>query len=155
MSKQILSIQSNDSNKNNKAVANLLPCRIHHDGPVGDATSFWNPIQSEDGKPVAYFRGRKLHGTTVKLPEHYQGVVMEKSDKVETQQLEGDGEEAEGDLVELGTMDVKAEFDEMVIWGHESSAEAASDPYVRSIEEWLTVAESIHSYPSPEAKTGA
>ncbi|GKT47412.1 uncharacterized protein ColSpa_07593 [Colletotrichum spaethianum] len=150
MSKAILSIQSNDADKNNKAVANLLPCRIHHDGPIGDANTFWNPIQSE-----AYFRGRKLHGTTVRLPEQYRGVVMEKSDKVETQQIEGEGEEAEGDLVELGTMDVKAEFDEMVIWGHESSAEAASDPYVRSIEEWLTVAESIHSYPSPETKTGA
>ncbi|KAK1989277.1 ribonuclease H1/H2 small subunit [Colletotrichum cereale] len=157
MSKAILSIQSNESDKNSKAIANLLPCRIHHDGPIGDANTFWNPVRSKDGKPLAYFRGRKLHGTTVKLPEQYRGVVMERSDKVETQQLdnEGDGEEAEGDLVELGAMDVKAEFDEMVIWGHESSAEAASDPYVRSIEEWLTVAESIHSYPSPESKNGA
>ncbi|WQF80491.1 Putative ribonuclease H2, subunit C [Colletotrichum destructivum] len=155
MSKAILSIQSNDSGRTKKAVANLLPCRIHHDGPVGDANYFWNPDQSEEGKPVAYFRGRKLHGTTVKLPEQYRGIVMEKSDKVEIQQLEGEAEEAQGDLVELGTMDVKAEFDEMVIWGHESSADAASDPYVRSIEEWLAAAESIHSYPSPETKTGA
>lgn len=68
---------------------------------------------------------------------------MEKSDKVETQQLEGETEKAQGDLVELGTMDVKAEFDEMVIWGHESSADAASDPYVRSIEEWLAAAELV------------
>ncbi|KAK2034541.1 ribonuclease H1/H2 small subunit [Colletotrichum zoysiae] len=157
MSKAILSIRSNESDEKSKAVANLLPCRIHHDGPIGDANAFWNPVQSEDGKPLAYFRGRKLHGTTVKLPEQYRGVVVERSDKVETQQLEdeGEGEGAQGDLVELGTMDVKAEFDEMVIWGHESSAEAASDPYVRSIEEWLTVAQSIHSYPSPETKNSA
>ncbi|KAK1531590.1 ribonuclease H1/H2 small subunit [Colletotrichum paranaense] len=154
MSKAILSIQSNDSTKT-KATVNLLPCRIHHDGPVGDSNTFWNPSKSEDGKTVAYFRGRKLHGTTVKLPEQYRGVVMERSAKVETQQLEGEGEEAEGDLVELGTMKTKAEFDEMVIWGHEASAEAASDPYVRSIEEWLGVAESIHSYSPEETKTGA
>ncbi|KAK1971026.1 ribonuclease H1/H2 small subunit [Colletotrichum sublineola] len=157
MSKAILTIRSNKSNNNSKVIANILPCRIHHDGPIGDSNTFWNPVQSEvDGKSLAYFRGRKLHGTTVKLPEQYRGVVMEKSDKVETQQLEdeGEGEAAEGDLVELGTMDVKAEFDKMVIWGHESSAESASDPYVRSIEEWLTVAESIHSYPSPEIKNG-
>ncbi|KAK1496555.1 ribonuclease H1/H2 small subunit [Colletotrichum tamarilloi] len=154
MSKAILSIQSNDSTKT-KATVNLLPCRIHHDGPVGDSNTFWNPSKSEDGKTVAYFRGRKLHGTTVKLPEQYRGVVMERSTKVETQQLEGEGEEAEGDLVELGTMKTKAEFDEMVIWGHEASAEAASDPYVRSIEEWLGVAESIHSYSPEETKTGA
>lgn len=72
---------------------------------------------------------------------------MERSEKVETQQLEGEGEEIEGDLVELSTMETKAEFDEMVIWGHEASAEAASDPYVRSIEEWLAVAESVCSSP--------
>ncbi|KAK2001654.1 ribonuclease H1/H2 small subunit [Colletotrichum falcatum] len=157
MSKAILSIRSNESDKNRKAVANLLPCRIHHDGPIGDANTFWNPAQTNDGKSLAYFRGRRLHGTTVKLPEQYRGLVMEKSDKVKTQQLEDGGEEegTEDALVELGTMEVKAEFDEMVIWGHESSAEAASDPYVRSIEEWLTVAESIHSYPSPEINNGA
>ncbi|OHE94047.1 ribonuclease H1/H2 small subunit [Colletotrichum orchidophilum] len=155
MSKAILSIQSNDSAKTNKATVNLLPCRIHHDGPVGDASTFWNPTKSQDGETVAYFRGRKLHGTTVKLPEQYRGVVMERSDKVETRQLEGESEEAEGDLVELGIMDVKAGFDEMAIWGHESSAEAASDPYVRSIEEWLDVAGSIHSYSPEDTKTGA
>ncbi|EFQ30627.1 ribonuclease H1/H2 small subunit [Colletotrichum graminicola] len=157
MSKAILSIRSNESDEKSKAVANLLPCRIHHNGPIGDANTFWNPVRSEDGNTLAYFRGRKLHGTTVKLPEQYRGVVMEKSDKVEAQQLEveGEGEGAEGDLVELGTMHVKAVFDEIVIWGHESSAEAASDPYMRSIEEWLAVAESVHSYPSPEIKNGA
>ncbi|KAL2875577.1 hypothetical protein SGCOL_009194 [Colletotrichum sp. CLE4] len=154
MSKAILSIQSNDSAKT-KATVNLLPCRIHHNGPVGDANTYWDPTKSEDGKTVAYFRGRKLHGTTVKLPEQYRGVVMERSAKVETQQLEGEDEEVEGDLVELGTMEAKAEFDEMVIWGHEASAEGASDPYVRSIEEWLDVAESIHSYSLDDPKSSA
>ncbi|KAK1700178.1 ribonuclease H2 non-catalytic subunit-domain-containing protein [Colletotrichum godetiae] len=154
MSKAILSIQSNDSAKT-KATVNLLPCRIHHNGPVGDANTYWNPTKSEDGKTVAYFRGRKLHGTTVNLPEQYRGVVMERSAKVETQQLEGEDEEVEGDLVELGTMEAKAEFDEMVIWGHEARAEEASDPYVRSIEEWLDVAESIHSYSLDDHKSSA
>ncbi|KAJ0354729.1 hypothetical protein COL154_011657 [Colletotrichum chrysophilum] len=113
MSQPILSIQSGDSSKS-KAVANLLPCRIHHDGPIGE------------------------------LPEQYRGLVMEKSDKIENRQSEVEEEvEEEEPLVEVGAMDVKAEFDEMVIWGHEASAEAASDPYVRSIEEWLTVADQV------------
>ncbi|KAI8172472.1 hypothetical protein K4K48_013229 [Colletotrichum sp. SAR 10_66] len=156
MSQPILSIQSGDSSKS-KAVANLLPCRIHHDGPIGEVdSSFWNPTKTDDGKNVAYFRGRKLHGTTVKLPEKYRGVVMEKSDKIENRQSEVEEEvEEEEPLVEVGAMDVKAEFDEMVIWGHEASAEAASDPYVRSIEEWLTVADQIHSYASSDNKNGA
>lgn len=42
-----------------------------------------------------------------------------------------------------------AEFDEMVVWGAESMADAATDPYVRSMEEWLQVAESIHQYDEP------
>ncbi|OLN81197.1 Uncharacterized protein C12B10.15c [Colletotrichum chlorophyti] len=157
MSQAILSIQttvSTNGSKGSKATANLLPCRIHHDGPVGESQSFWNPTTSADGKPVSYFRGRKLHGTTVNLPEHYKGVVMEKSGKVEARQPETE-EDEEAALVELGTMDVKAEFDQMVIWGHESNAEAASDPYVRSIEEWLTVAEQIHSYPLQDSKSSA
>lgn len=43
----------------------------------------------------------------------------------------------------LGALDTKAEFDEMVIWGHESMADTSSDPYVRGIEEWMKVAEKV------------
>jgi hypothetical protein len=40
-------------------------------------------------------------------------------------------------------MQITAEFDEMVVWGHESVADASSDPYVRSMEEWLQVANQV------------
>jgi hypothetical protein len=40
-------------------------------------------------------------------------------------------------------MQITAEFDEMVVWGHESVADASSDPYVRSMEEWLQVADQV------------
>ncbi|TEA19367.1 Uncharacterized protein C8034_v009614 [Colletotrichum sidae] len=156
MSQPILSISPNDSCNNRKAVANLLPCRIHHDGPIGETESFWNPIKTDDGKHVAYFRGRKLHGMTVKLPEQYRGVVMQKSDKkTENRRPEVEEEmqeEEEEERVEVGAMDVKADFDEMVIWGHEASADAASDPYMRSIEEWLSVAGKLHAFSPPETK---
>lgn len=74
-------------------------------------------------------------------------MVVEKSDKIETRRPEEDEdmEDAEAQP-ELGAMDVKAEFDEMVIWGHEATADS-SDPYVRSIEEWLTVAEQVRANP--------
>lgn len=98
---------------------------------------------SADGKHVAYFRGRKLYGKTVKLPESYKGVVVEKSDKIESRRPEEDEDMEDAEpQPELGAMDVKAEFDEIVIWGHESTADS-SDPYVRSIEEWLAVAEQV------------
>lgn len=44
---------------------------------------------------------------------------------------------------ELGTMRVTAGFDEIVVWGHEAVADAAGDPYVRGIEEWLQVADKV------------
>jgi ribonuclease H2 subunit C len=30
-----------------KTIANVLPARIHHDGPVDPVESFWTPIESE------------------------------------------------------------------------------------------------------------
>lgn len=45
--------------------------------------------------------------------------------------------------MEIGSMKVTAGFDEMVVWGHESLATAEADPYIRSIEEWLQVAEKV------------
>lgn len=45
MSQPILSIKSDDNNA--KAVANLLPCRVHHDGPVPSASTYWTPTNAE------------------------------------------------------------------------------------------------------------
>lgn len=105
---------------------------------------------SLDGTKVAYFRGRKLYGKAVKLPEGYRGVVVQQGDvnipaiqqpEVEVTDLENEGEEP----VPTGTLETKAEFEEMVVWGHETVADAASDPYARSMEEWLTVADQVTS----------
>ncbi|KAI8667866.1 hypothetical protein NCS55_00809900 [Fusarium keratoplasticum] len=148
MSQPILSIKSDDNKA--KAVANLLPCRIHHDGPIPDVSTYWSPTTAEDGTKLAYFRGRKLHGKTVKLPEQCRGVVVERRQDKEQQPAAEepvvvvDDDEAEKEPV--GTMQVTAEFDEMVIWGHETVADATGDPYIRSMEEWLQVAGQIHSY---------
>lgn len=53
------------------------------------------------------------------------------------------GDEEDMATAEAGTMQVTADFDEMVVWGHEAVADAAGDPYVRSIEEWLQVSEKV------------
>ncbi|KAM5386743.1 hypothetical protein ACJZ2D_000036 [Fusarium nematophilum] len=146
MSQPILSIKSDETKA--KAVANLLPCRIHHNGPVDPVSTYWAPNTSDDGTKVAYFRGRKLYGKTVKLPDQCRGVVLErKQDKdaqpaIEEQQTEDGDAEAE----QIGAMQVTAEFDEMVVWGHEAVADSTGDPYVRSMEEWLQVADLVNSY---------
>lgn len=100
-----------------------------------------------DGKRVAYFRGRKLHGKELKVPEGYRGVVVDKTDPPEPQTTRPDEPEVVDldaeDEIPLGALDTKAEFDEMVIWGHESMADTSSDPYVRGIEEWMNVAKKV------------
>ncbi|KAK4449983.1 ribonuclease H2, subunit C [Podospora aff. communis PSN243] len=154
MEKPILSLTSGDPPK---STPNLLPCRINHNGSIEPVDpSFWDPQAGDDGAKTVYFRGRKLHGKTVKLPDGYRGVVASAAPKAEEKQSTfGDVEVV--DLVDdeqsrtpQGTMNVQAEFDEMVVWGHESTADSSGDPYVRGMEEWLTLAEQIHTYPAPK-----
>ncbi|KAF4125375.1 ribonuclease H2 subunit C [Geosmithia morbida] len=153
MAQPILSIKEADAHPP-KSVANLLPCHVHHDGPLGSIDSYWNPTTTEDGTNIAYFRGRRLKGKTTVLPEQYRGVVAERETK-EKQQTNGAGqplsEEAsreDGDAdaekpAETGSLRVTAEFDSIVVWGHESVALSEEDPYIRSIEEWLQVSEKV------------
>ncbi|KAI5922515.1 ribonuclease H2, subunit C [Camillea tinctor] len=155
MTPPIFKVASAESVEEKKAQLHLLPCRIHYDGDVNPSDSFWNPSQSEDGKNTAYFRGRKLDGKTFKLPEGYFGVVAEKSDPKPEQRGGNDEmtddveiQEHPNDQLEVGDMNGKAAFDEMIVWGHETSADASEDPYIRGMEEWITFAEQIHSYPT-------
>ncbi|KAJ4155441.1 hypothetical protein LMH87_000683 [Akanthomyces muscarius] len=141
-----------EAGETKKMTANLLPCRIHHDGSIDPVGAYWMPVDSTDNSKEAYFRGRKLKGKTLPLPEGYRGVVVERTAdelKKETKLPEDDQEDNGDDVVAMetiGTMQTTGEFDEMVIWSHESMASAAADPYVRSVEEWLQVSGKIHSF---------
>jgi ribonuclease H2 subunit C len=99
---------------------------------------------------MAYLRGRKLEGKTVKLPAQCRGVVLQRRDDPKataasnsTQEDNVIDLEAEEQGPETASMHVTAEFDDLVVWGHETTADAAGDPYVRSIEEWLQVSEKV------------
>ena len=117
-----------------------------------------------DGKNTAYFRGRKLHGQAVKLPADYRGVVgvrraspreqaAAKSTPGELEALEAidvDATRAEQDArqerLDTGSLEVLAEFEEVVVWGHQSTADATTDPYVRGIDEWLALSDKVRFY---------
>ncbi|KAI1170823.1 ribonuclease H1 small subunit [Nemania sp. FL0916] len=133
-----------------KSRINLLPCRIHHDGDVNTSDTFWNPTKAEDGLQTAYLRGRKLHGETVKLPEGYRGVVVEKTDakpSAPTTRELGDEDvmaiDDPDDQLEVGEMKAKATFDELTIWGHESTSDSSVDPFMRGMQEWISLAEEV------------
>ncbi|KAK4661014.1 hypothetical protein QC762_124030 [Podospora pseudocomata] len=148
-SQPILDIGSASSSPK-RTTAHLLPCKIHHTGPVEPTQSFWDPqtSTSSTGIKEAYFRGRKLRGKPVALPEGYKGVVAISSLP---------DQNGKADVIDLeknshGRLEVQAEFDEVVVWGHESLADAAADGYVRSLEEWVGVAAAIHSLDNGDSK---
>jgi hypothetical protein len=100
---------------------------------------------------VSYFRGRKLHGKTVKIPEGYKGVILSSTDQKLPK--EAQASEVEEDLDEneqskdIGVLEDQAEFDEVMVWGHEALPDESTDPYVRGVEEWIALAEQVGSGP--------
>ncbi|CAN8102533.1 unnamed protein product [Discula destructiva] len=155
MEQPMLSVQTSRSPA--KVRPNLLPCRIHHDGCVGSTSTYWTPSVDLDGKKISHFRGRELHGKALKVPEGYRGVLVEKKDAPKPEARRQDQLEEVIDLeaeeeLPLGALETQGEFDEMVIWGHESVAEAASDPYARGMDEWMQLSAQIHSYGAEKAQ---
>ncbi|KAI0103204.1 ribonuclease H2, subunit C [Nemania sp. FL0031] len=151
MSPPLFTIESSTSGQE-KATVNLLPCRIYHDGDVSASDAMWNPTKTQDGSKTAYLRGRKLHGKALKLPDGYRGMVVEqteaKPDTSSNQELADEDVqviENPEDQLKVGAMKGKAAFDELVVWGHESTSDSTVDPYVRGMEEWIAFAGEIHS----------
>ncbi|KAF3014772.1 hypothetical protein E8E14_010736 [Neopestalotiopsis sp. 37M] len=148
MPQPILTVSSATS-QSKKAQVNLLPCRVHHDGSINSIETYWNPTENGDNLKTAYIRGRKLHGKTVQLPAGYYGSVVEKGETKREQPEPSDAmDEVEelADPIEIAPLNSKADFDDLVIWGHESTADSATDPYLRSMEEWVSFSEKLHSY---------
>ena len=52
-------------------------------------------------------------------------------------------EEDEGKDEGVKVMEEQAEFDEIMVWGHEVVVDAAEDCYARGVEEWIDFAESV------------
>ncbi|RYP91320.1 hypothetical protein DL770_002554 [Monosporascus sp. CRB-9-2] len=96
----------------------------------------------------------------MKLPEGYHGSVVEKGQpKPEERSREEMAEDIElqeeqDSPIDVGHMRGKSTFDEVIVWGHEVTADSGADPYVRSIEEWISFAEQIHAYPTEQGSTG-
>lgn len=107
-------------------------------------------------KHTAYFRGRKLCGHAVHVPEGYRGVVgarqpsaqedaRQRNAPEEVVDVDADVDEqvAQRQQTVTGGLAVLAEFDEIVVWGHHSAPDAATDAYMRGVDEWLALAEQV------------
>lgn len=110
-----------------------------------------------DGKTSAYFRGRKLYGKKVNVPEGYRGIVVSSTDRIlpkPTAQTTDDGEDGEEEP-EVKVMEEQSDFDHIMVWGHESVPEDAADPYVKGIDEWIAFSEQVCIIGMPYSLMGA
>ncbi|KIV80918.1 hypothetical protein PV11_08383 [Exophiala sideris] len=151
------------SSSSHKSTANILPCRIHHDGPTKVTKRYWSPQDGKDGTKTSYFRGRRLRGRVIKLPADYHGVVAESTDRYLPQPIKSQSgptftavdedieieEEEEEPPEPVRILDQVSTFDEVIVWGHDRLP-SSDDPFVKGIEEWISFAEAIHGKPAGE-----
>ncbi|GKZ77388.1 hypothetical protein AnigIFM56816_010687 [Aspergillus niger] len=135
---------SSNETPTDKFTPNILPCRIHHDGPVETLGRYWNPTSDEKDQNLqtAYFRGRKLRGRRVAIPEGYEGVIATPTDRtMPTTRTSADVEVEEITPEEpVKVLEKQGTFDEYVVWGHEF-VPAADETFVKGVEEWIKLAE--------------
>ncbi|PHH92096.1 hypothetical protein CDD83_8947 [Cordyceps sp. RAO-2017] len=147
MSEPMLVIADGRASRLPKTIPNLLPCRIHHTGSVDPVPQYWATSQLQGGSVViAHFRGRKLHGRTMTLPEQYEGTVLQRK-PVEQRQ---DQREEPADSPKTKIMQVTSHFDQMIVWNHGPSTDSVTDAYIRAIGEWQQMADKVHSFPEKD-----
>lgn len=112
-----------------------------------------------DGKSEAYFRGRKLIGQEIKVPEGYRGVMVKDAGKESKaaqdagkQEARADDDPVEEEEEELDVLQEIGSFDEIILWGHESIAES-DDAFVKGMGEWIRFAEAVSLYDVNQAET--
>ena len=78
-------------------------------------------------------------------------VLPREEEEVQAQTDGTDGEGQEDDEDEESQPEVKiaeemAEFEDIMVWGHEALQDG-TDPYIKGIEEWIKFAEQVHTTP--------
>lgn len=147
---------TNESPLQNGAIASdllqvlptLMPCEIV---PCETTVSqqLWNPQVSDtveaDGsrKVTAYFRGRRLVGKEVEVPEGYSGFIpVTVKSSLPSNYL--DSEEADDNkVVPLPGVEPKYKFTNIRILGHEELPTSDS-PHIKAIQEWAKIAAVVH-----------
>ncbi|NXU93230.1 RNH2C Ribonuclease, partial [Xiphorhynchus elegans] len=113
--------------------AQLLPCRVRHDGPAPVA-AFMRVRTGPDGELWASFRGRRLGGRDLPLPPGYRGVLLR------------GGEPGEPPLCDLGDpqprwVSVWGSFETIRDWGADA-APAPGRGLARALQ-WGTLAREV------------
>lgn len=117
----------------------LLPCVVRYDGPCPVSNYFMTNITGVevDGLKVqeAYFRGRRMQGTAVPLPNGYHGYVLGKKDVLKGKELKGLDEES-------NDWSSYAGFQNITYWNHDDMP--SNDDPIKRCFHWFTIADALH-----------
>ncbi|KAF8421211.1 ribonuclease H2 non-catalytic subunit-domain-containing protein [Tirmania nivea] len=161
------------------ATLHLLPAKLQTASPA-DAGRYWRPTplpkteaaaaapgpEDDSGNPTepaqeATFRGRRLLGQEVLVPEGYTGLVLATIPNPSPPPRGNAGEEAGDEDEEEAPQNVLtplAQFRNVVVWGHDElpTAVAAGGPggdlVMRGVQEWLAWAGMIHGIEDDDEK---
>ncbi|XP_071703447.1 uncharacterized protein [Rutidosis leptorrhynchoides] len=116
-----------------------VPCCIKYTGP-SPVSHYFKPKSTGievDGLNVkeAYFRGRKLQGTTVSLPDGYSGFVIGKKPSAKRKALDANAEMA-------ASWETSAKFQNITLWNHDNLP-SKEDTFLRAFH-WFDVAKALH-----------
>ncbi|PIA37792.1 hypothetical protein AQUCO_03000372v1 [Aquilegia coerulea] len=117
-----------------------LPCCIKYNGPCS-VSHYFKPKQTGvdvEGLSVeeACFRGRKLQGTKITLPQGYSGFVLGKKKIAGKRKSEGVSEE------NSNHWEMRASFQSIDYWNHDD-VPSQSDAFYRCLH-WLPAANALH-----------
>ena len=90
-------------------------------------------------------RGRKLQGKVIKLPDGYDGVIVEDGGMAESSNTKkGDvaAEDSEDEEPDFRKLEQTGRFDEVILWDHEKLVEG-DDAFVKGLSEWIEFAEAV------------
>ena len=151
----------------------LLPCRIHYDGPAPISAFFHeHPAATPPGSASlsqathlsSSFRGRELFGASLPLPRRTVGLVLEEnareaaeySDDTENDFsaselelgsdsfAEGDDGEREAGVPDAKRMRIAATFDGIKVWQRELPVSSHALP-CQWLYEWVPLSQAIHA----------
>lgn len=123
----------------------LLPCGTNYSGPA--------PVQhyfkikecgmNEDGIEMkeAAFRGRRLMGSDLLLPDDYCGFVLKNHMEVKPENGRAIKEES-SDKKSFDVWEAESTFKDFTSWNHDTLPSKAD--HIRSVMEWLPVSAALH-----------
>ncbi|EMR08736.1 hypothetical protein PNEG_02911 [Pneumocystis murina B123] len=138
----------------------LLPCQIQWDGPANVSKYFHVRSTPDNSTYYATFRGRGLEGNSFILPSTYEGAIYN-TDSPISQMFEQLNDNCSTNNIDLNETIVPTKkwhqigtFSAFNIWKQIPHYDTEFGTSIRTLKEWINLADIIHSVTEIEDDTG-